>query len=154
MTGQMRDVPWQETAFDRGVRLLHTGDGRPVVIFPGLDGGGESCLHLVLPVLLPADGPPRGTVWFIDTREVNRAPLVLQRQLWRCLSAGAVVGVAGLGLASSAPPRSVGGVVEVGPWGADEGVEQAPEFGHGQRDELAVSGCGPPYFAVARVADR
>src|SRR4051794_10165952 len=51
----------------------------------------------------------------------------------------------GPGLASSAPPRPVGGVVEVGPWPADEGVEQAPEFGHGQGDELAGSGCGAPF---------
>src|SRR3712207_2096829 len=80
--------------------------------------------------------------------------LVLQRQLWRGLSAGPVVGGAGLGLASSAPPRPVGGVVEVGPWRADEGVEQAPELGHGQRDELLGSGCGAPFSAVARVALR
>jgi hypothetical protein len=33
----------------------------------------------------------------------SRKPSVLQRQSWRCLSAGAVVGGAGLGLASSAP---------------------------------------------------
>src|SRR3954465_1540319 len=80
--------------------------------------------------------------------------LILQRQLWRCLSAGSVVSGAGLGLASSAPPGPAGGVIEVGPRSADEGVEQAPQFGHGQRDELAGSGCGPPFSAVARVADR
>jgi hypothetical protein len=45
-------------------------------------------------------------------------------------------------------------MVEVGSWGADEGVEQAPQLGHGQRDELLVSGCGSPFSAVARVADR
>src|SRR4051812_33362 len=80
--------------------------------------------------------------------------LVLQRQLWRCLSAGPVVGGAGLGLASSAPPGPVGGVVQAWPRGADEGVEQAPELGHGQRDELLVSDCGAPFSAVARVALR
>jgi hypothetical protein len=80
--------------------------------------------------------------------------LVLQRQLWRCLSAGSVVRGAGLGLASSAPPGPVGGAVEVGSRCADEGVEQAPQLGHGQCDELAVSGCSAPFFAVARVADR
>ena len=80
--------------------------------------------------------------------------LVLQRQLWRRLSSGPVVGGAGLGLASSAPPRPVRGVVEVGPWCADEGVEQPSEFGHGQRDELVGAGCGAPFSAVARVALR
>src|SRR3954469_3541251 len=70
--------------------------------------------------------------------------LVLQRQLWRCLSAGSVVSAAGLGLASSPPPGPVGGGVEVGSRSADEGVEQPSQFGHGQRDELAGSGCGPP----------
>jgi hypothetical protein len=29
-----------------------------------------------------------------------------------------------------------------------------PEFGHGQGDELAGSGCRAPFSAVARVADR
>src|SRR3954468_5833173 len=80
--------------------------------------------------------------------------LVLQRQLWRCLSAGSVVGGAGLGLASSPPPGPVGGGVEVGSRSVDEGVEQPSQLGHGQRDELAGSGCGPPFSAVARVADR
>jgi hypothetical protein len=80
--------------------------------------------------------------------------LVLQRQLWRFLSAGSVVGGAGLGLASSAPPGPVRGVVQIRPRGADEGVEQAPQLGHGQRDELLGSGCGSPFSAVARVALR
>jgi hypothetical protein len=44
----------------------------------------------------------------------GRGRLVLQRQLWRGLSSAAVVGGAGLGLASSAPPRPVRGVVQVG----------------------------------------
>src|SRR3954469_15766051 len=80
--------------------------------------------------------------------------LILQRQLWRGLSAGSVVSAAGLGLASSPPPGPVVGGVEVGPRSADEGVQQAPQLGHGQRDELAGSGCGAPFLAVARVADR
>src|SRR3954463_895699 len=87
-------------------------------------------------------------------RSLQRLGLVLQRQLWRCLSAGSVVSAAGLGLASSAPEGPVGGGVEVGSRSADEGVEQPSQFGHGQRDELAGSGCGPPFSAVARVADR
>jgi hypothetical protein len=44
--------------------------------------------------------------------------------------------------------------VEVGPWNADEGVEQAPEFGHGQRDELAGSGSEACFSAVTRVPVR
>jgi hypothetical protein len=80
--------------------------------------------------------------------------LVLQRQLRRGLPTGPIVGGAGLRLALSAPPRPVRGVVQAGPGCSDEGVEQAPEFGHGQRDELASSGCGAPFSAVARVADR
>jgi hypothetical protein len=59
-----------------------------------------------------------------------------------------------LGLASSAPPGPVGGVVEVGQFWAQQAVEQAPEFGHGQGDELLGSGCGAPFSAVARVAER
>src|SRR3954447_14788677 len=87
-------------------------------------------------------------------RAEEQGRLVLQRQLWRGLSAVAVVGGAGLGLASSAPPGPVGGVVQIRPWSVDEDVEQPPQLGHGQGDELAVPGSGPPFFAVARVADR
>jgi hypothetical protein len=82
------------------------------------------------------------------------ARLVLQPHLWWRLSAGSVVGGAGLGLASSAPPRPVGGVVGPGSRVADKGVEQPPQLGHGQRDELAGCGRGAPFSAVARVADR
>jgi hypothetical protein len=84
----------------------------------------------------------------------HRTGLILQRQLWWGLSAGAVVGGAGLGLASSAPPGPVRDVIQIGSWRADEGVEQAPEFRDGQRDELVGSGCGAPFSAVARVALR
>jgi hypothetical protein len=49
------------------------------------------------------------------THMLAREHSVLQRHLWGCLSAGAVVGGAGLGLASSAPPRPVGDVVQAGP---------------------------------------
>ena len=80
--------------------------------------------------------------------------LILQRQLWRCLSAGAVVGGAGLGLASSAPPRPVRDVVQIGSGWADQAVEEASQFGHGQRDELVGAGRGAPFSAAARVADR
>ena len=86
--------------------------------------------------------------------EPSKQHLVLQRQLWRCLASAAVVGGPSLGLASSAPPRPVRGVVQIGLRGTDEPVEHSPELGHGQRDELAGSGCGAPFSAVARVALR
>jgi len=57
---------WAELARSRGVRLRAAGAGPPVVIFPGLEGSGESCLHLVLPVLLPAGAAPRGRVILVD----------------------------------------------------------------------------------------
>jgi hypothetical protein len=79
-----------------------------------------------------------------------------RRRQWsrRNLSSGAVVGGASLGLAPSAPPGPVGGVVEVGSWRAGEGVEQAAEFGRDQRDQLAGCRCGALVPAVARVTDR
>jgi hypothetical protein len=40
-------------------------------------------------------------------------------------------------------------VVGVGRSWAQQAVEQAPEFGHGQGDQLVVSGCGSPFSAVA-----
>jgi pimeloyl-ACP methyl ester carboxylesterase len=57
---------WTGLAESRGVRLRACGDGPPVVVFPGLEGSGESCLHLVLPVLVPADLPARGRVILVD----------------------------------------------------------------------------------------
>src|SRR5215218_8162744 len=103
----------------------------------------------------PRSGWPR-RVQALDSHAevIQKRSLILQRQLGGCLSAGAVVRGAGLSLASSAPPGPVGGVVKAWPRGADEGVEQAPELGHGQRDELLGSGCTAPFSAVARVADR
>jgi pimeloyl-ACP methyl ester carboxylesterase len=44
-----------ETIYDRDGILLQTwGHGTNLVVFPGLEGSGESCLHLVLPVLSQA----------------------------------------------------------------------------------------------------
>jgi pimeloyl-ACP methyl ester carboxylesterase len=36
------------------------------VVFPGLEGSGESCLHLVLPVVVPAGRDPHGRVILVD----------------------------------------------------------------------------------------
>jgi alpha-beta hydrolase superfamily lysophospholipase len=52
---------WTVAAEDRGVRVLSRGEGRPVIVFSGLEGSGESCLHLVLPTIEvpPAGAPPQ-----------------------------------------------------------------------------------------------
>jgi alpha-beta hydrolase superfamily lysophospholipase len=41
---------WETLAAEGGVVLRGAGHGRPLVIFPGMEGDGPSCLHLVLPV--------------------------------------------------------------------------------------------------------
>lgn len=61
-----RLLDWAELARSRGVQLLARGEGPPVVVFPGLEGSGESCLHLVLPVLVPAHRAPHGRVILVD----------------------------------------------------------------------------------------
>ena len=50
---------WTLVAEDHGVRIMSRGQGRPVIIFSGLEGSGESCLHLVLPTVeaAPAGAP-------------------------------------------------------------------------------------------------
>jgi hypothetical protein len=47
---------WEVLAERRGVRLRARGSGTPVFIFSGLEGSGESCLHLVLPTIERAGG--------------------------------------------------------------------------------------------------
>ena len=42
---------WTVLAERNGVTLRTTGEGSPVFVFSGLEGSGESCLHLVEPVL-------------------------------------------------------------------------------------------------------
>jgi pimeloyl-ACP methyl ester carboxylesterase len=59
-------VRWTELSRLGGVRLLATGEGPPVVVLSGLEGSGESCLHLVLPVVVPAGASPRGRVILVD----------------------------------------------------------------------------------------
>jgi pimeloyl-ACP methyl ester carboxylesterase len=52
---------WTVVAEDRGVRVVSRGQGRPVIVFSGLEGSGESCLHLVLPTVevAPPGAPPQ-----------------------------------------------------------------------------------------------
>jgi len=61
-----RQAGWADLARRRGVRLRARGAGPPVVVFPGLEGSGESCLHLVLPVAAAAGGAPHGRVILVD----------------------------------------------------------------------------------------
>lgn len=53
-------VNWQTIRSKQGVTLLAHGEGEPVFVFPGMEGSGESCLHLAYPVLQQAtqDGKP------------------------------------------------------------------------------------------------
>jgi pimeloyl-ACP methyl ester carboxylesterase len=45
-------LPWRTTASQDGVVVRELGDGREIVfLMPGLEGSGESCLHLALPVI-------------------------------------------------------------------------------------------------------
>jgi hypothetical protein len=55
---------WTLLAQEKGVRVVTRGQGRPVVVFSGLEGSGESCLHLVLPTVEvpPAGGSPQQTL--------------------------------------------------------------------------------------------
>lgn len=48
---------WQTGASQSGVTIKIYGDGTPLLIFSGMEGSGESCLHLVNPVIqsLPND---------------------------------------------------------------------------------------------------
>lgn len=48
---QSSPFPLTTHASLQGVTLRVRGEGRPVFIFPGMEGSGESCLHLALPVL-------------------------------------------------------------------------------------------------------
>jgi pimeloyl-ACP methyl ester carboxylesterase len=43
-------VSWTDVGFAAGVRLQAVGTGRTVVVVPGLEGDGTSCLHTVVPV--------------------------------------------------------------------------------------------------------
>jgi pimeloyl-ACP methyl ester carboxylesterase len=42
---------WEDMAEAQGVRLRSSGTGRPLIILPGMEGDGTSCLHVVTPVV-------------------------------------------------------------------------------------------------------
>lgn len=42
---------WPVHSGGSGITLRVLGEGMPVFVFPGMEGSGESCLHVVLPVL-------------------------------------------------------------------------------------------------------
>lgn len=44
-------APLSPVASRSGVTLRARGEGAPVFVFPGMEGSGESCLHLAVPVL-------------------------------------------------------------------------------------------------------
>ena len=49
-----------------GVVLRAAGTGPPVVLFPGMEGSGQSCLHLAAPVVLAPHGPAAGRLLLVD----------------------------------------------------------------------------------------
>lgn len=62
----MSRIEWEELGRSGGVVLRGAGQGEPVVLFPGLEGSGESCLHLAGPVVLDPAGPARGRLLLVD----------------------------------------------------------------------------------------
>ena len=59
---------WSVVAAADGVTLRSRGTGRPLVVLPGMEGDGSSCLHVVLPLWQDlqrsgADGGRMGPVW-------------------------------------------------------------------------------------------
>lgn len=49
-TADYPNITWQTLANRRGVTLRVNGEGPPLLVFPGMEGSGESCLHLAAPV--------------------------------------------------------------------------------------------------------
>jgi fermentation-respiration switch protein FrsA (DUF1100 family) len=49
----MQTHEWVELGRKDGVTLRATGSGPALVLFPGMEGSGESCVHLAEPVALP-----------------------------------------------------------------------------------------------------
>jgi pimeloyl-ACP methyl ester carboxylesterase len=45
-----RALSWVTTRREGGVAIRCFGEGQPIVVVPGMEGSGESCLHLVVPV--------------------------------------------------------------------------------------------------------
>jgi pimeloyl-ACP methyl ester carboxylesterase len=59
----------------RGVVLRARGVGVPVIVFPGMEGSGESCLHLVLPVLEALGGAGSYRLVLVDYGEEQHGSL-------------------------------------------------------------------------------
>jgi pimeloyl-ACP methyl ester carboxylesterase len=93
------DIPeLEELGRAGGVRLLATGSGPTVVVFPGMEGSGESCLQLASDVVLTGQGEGRlvlvdysqerhrflgalvDTVAGLLERHLNRSPMTLWGQ--------------------------------------------------------------------------
>lgn len=49
--GEYPQLKWSTLGEAGGVTLRATGEGESVFVFPGMEGSGESCLHLAAPVL-------------------------------------------------------------------------------------------------------
>jgi hypothetical protein len=44
---------WRVVATNAGIALREHGEGTPVIVFPGMEGSGESCLHLAYTLPCP-----------------------------------------------------------------------------------------------------
>jgi len=62
----MKRIGWEELGRAGGVVLRSAGSGSPVVLLPGLEGSGESCLHLAGPVVLGPDAPAQARLLLVD----------------------------------------------------------------------------------------
>jgi pimeloyl-ACP methyl ester carboxylesterase len=60
-------------AAGHGVVVRARGAGVPVVVFPGMEGSGESCLHLVLPVLDNLGGAGSHRLILVDYAQEQHA---------------------------------------------------------------------------------
>lgn len=51
MTNDPFNLPLETIAEKNGVKIRVWGSGKPLVVFPGLEGSGESCLHFIVPAI-------------------------------------------------------------------------------------------------------
>lgn len=57
---------WQDIAEARGVRLRSSGTGKPLIVVPGMEGDGTSCLHVVSQVISDIGGARELRVILVD----------------------------------------------------------------------------------------